>query len=69
MLINWICHTKSESDNFCIPENGFTKSPFEFVFLFCEFTKVIVWSKSWCEMFVLNLYGIQKCLCLSLKML
>ena len=28
----------------------------------CEFTRVIVNSKSWCEMFVLKLFGIQTCL-------
>ena len=31
-----------------------TKSPFEFVFQCCEFIKVIVYSKGWCEMFVLK---------------
>ena len=36
-----------------------TKSPFEFVFSCCEFTKVILLSKSWCETFVLELSGIQ----------
>ena len=36
-----------------------TKSPFEFLFLNWEFTKVILWSKSWCEMFVLKHSGIQ----------
>jgi hypothetical protein len=37
-----------------------TKSPFEFAFSHCEFTKVLLQSKSWCEMFVLKLSGIQK---------
>ena len=37
-----------------------TKSPFEFVFECCEFTKVIVQSKSWCDMFVLKLSGLPK---------
>ena len=31
-----------------------TKSPSEFVFMCCEFTKVILYSKDWCEMFVLK---------------
>ena len=54
---------------FCIPEtfkyNKRLKSvfeyklPFAFVFLGCEFTKVIVYSKSWCEMFELKLSGIK----------
>ena len=68
MLINRIRHTKSESELFCIPEilksnvaNRFlsTKSPFESVFSSCEFTKVIMQSKSWCKIFVLKLSGIQ----------
>ena len=37
-----------------------TKSPLEFVFKCCEFTKAILYSKSWCEMLVLKLSGIQK---------
>ena len=37
-----------------------TKSPFEIMFLRCEFTKVILYSKSWCEIFVLKLSCIQK---------
>ena len=36
-----------------------TKSPFEFMFACCEFTKVTLKSKSWCEMFVLELSGIR----------
>ena len=36
-----------------------TKSPFEFVFLCCEFKKVIVQSKSWCEMFVFKISDLQ----------
>ena len=36
-----------------------TKSPFEFVFSCCESTKVILQSKSWSEMVVLKLSGIQ----------
>ena len=39
-----------------------TKSPFEFVFLRCEFTKVIFNAKSWCEMLVVELSGIQNVL-------
>ena len=31
-----------------------TKSPFEFVHSRCGFTKVILYSKSWCEMFLLK---------------
>ena len=31
-----------------------TKSPYEFEFFCCEFTKVILYSKSWCEMYVLK---------------
>ena len=34
-----------------------TKLPIEFVFKFCEFTKVILWSKNWCELFVLKTSG------------
>ena len=57
--------------NFYIPEflktnieNRYlsSKSPSEFVFLCCWFTKVIMQSKSWFEMFVLKLYGIQNIL-------
>ena len=36
-----------------------TKSSFELVCSCCEFTKVILWSKSWCEMFILKFSGIQ----------
>ena len=36
-----------------------TKSPFIFVFSCCDFTDVILWSKSWCEMFVIKLSGIK----------
>ena len=41
-------------------ENRFlsTKLPFEFVFSCCEFTKVSLWSKDWCEMFVLKAFSI-----------
>ena len=53
---------------FCIPElfkNNVstrflsTKSSFEFVLQCCEFTKVILQSKSWCKMYVLKLSSIQ----------
>ena len=40
-----------------------TKSPFEFVFSCCELTKVILLSKSWCEMMALKLSGIQYKVC------
>ena len=39
-----------------------SKSPFEFVFLRCEFTKVIFNAKSCCEMFVVELSGIHNVL-------
>ena len=54
---------------FCLPEifetnvsNRFlsTKSPLKFVFSRCEFTKVMLKSKGWCEMFVLKPSGIQR---------
>ena len=39
-----------------------TKSALEFVLTRCEFTKVILQSRSWCEMFVLKLSGkYQRC--------
>ena len=41
-------------------QTGFeSKSLFKFLFSSCEFTKVILQSKSWNEMFVLKLSGIQ----------
>ena len=36
-----------------------TKSPFEFLFACCEFTKVIWLSKNLCVMFLLKYFGIQ----------
>jgi hypothetical protein len=36
------------------------KINFEFVFSHCEFTKVFLYSKSLCEIFVLKLSGIQR---------
>ena len=36
-----------------------TKSPFEFVFWCWEFTKVLVKSKGYSKMFILNLSGLQ----------
>ena len=68
MLIDLICHTKSESDLFLNIRNLLKESvkpvfeykiTFEFVFYCCEFTKIIVCSeKSWCEMFLLKLFSI-----------
>ena len=64
LLIEFVIPNMSQI-YFCIPEifrtnvlNRFlgTKSPFEFVFSRCEFTKVIVQSKSWVEMFVIEAF-------------
>ena len=67
LLIEFVRPNQSQI-YFCMPEifktnyqNRFlnTKLPFEFVFLHCEFAKVILYSKSWCKIFILKLSGIQ----------
>ena len=56
VVINWICHTKSETNLFFVYQKALklpfksdfvtTKLPFKFVDVCCKFTKVFILSKN-----------------------